>query len=303
MAGSVPVPVVDLLPGVVVTSGTTLAVNVNGATPSVWWAAGYIPQVGDSVKVLLVNGTAHVLGPVVDTVRTLTGTISGAASGGLVPVDTTEGTVSARYVGTAPTIGTLVFLDWQATTPRLMSTFAAATTTAPVVEPDAPPPPPAITSGQHSATPLDSGTYNSSTSSWSGFHGFNLVQGTYSGTYHGSYFYGAAPQQIAGRTVTGAAIRLGARLRIGNYNSALTLNLYRHTSLTRPGGDVSRVEGPHSIVLDPGAGAGWYSLPTSWGQALADSGGGISVSGGTYGGVHGIDSDPASGQLAFNWEA
>lgn len=300
-----PIPVVRLLPGVVVDragAAGTFDVNVNGSRPPVWWPAGYIPTAGDAVRVLLVDGQAQVLGPVIDGQRPGEGTVSGGASAGLVPVDTTSGTVHARYTGTAPGIGDAVFLDWQMTTPRVLAGVATAVPDpTPGGGPDQPAPPPPSAAGVHHVAALDSGTW-SSRGVWDSYYGSHLTQGSYSGrSYTGAWFYGAAPQQIAGRTVTRFQIRLGARRHMGSYNSALSLNLYLHSSGSRPGGDVTRIAGPHTVVLPPGAGPMWVDLPTSWGQGLSTGLGGIGIGGGSYGGVTGVGGDPASGQLAFDW--
>lgn len=303
--GSHPIPEVRLVHGLVVTAGSELAVNVNGATPPVWWPAGYVPTAGDTVLVLIVDGRAAVQGPVIAGQRPLTGTVSGSPSSGKVPVDTSSGTLSCRYVGTAPGIGELVRLDWQSTTPWVWPSAAASVPDqGPEDDPDddAPSAPTTPQTGTLTVPAIASGTWNQAFSSWSSFHRTNLVQGTYAGqSYAGSWFYGSGPAQLAGRTVTGFRVRLGARLRIGNYNSSLTLNLYRHTSRTRPSGDVSRVAGPDTVSLPSGASARWVTLPTAWGQAIVDSGGGLGISGGSYGGVAGIGSNPASGQLSFDW--
>src|SRR3954468_14287856 len=123
-----PLPVVLLKAGVVQTrvSDGALVVNVDGANPPAIWPAGYIPTAGDAVRVLIVDGSALVTGPVIVGQRPGEGTVAGAAALGTIPITTTAGTVRARYTGTAPAVGTLVFLDWQATTARLMAGTAAA---------------------------------------------------------------------------------------------------------------------------------------------------------------------------------
>ncbi|WP_163275322.1 hypothetical protein [Cellulomonas iranensis] len=296
--------VVRLLSGVVVDAGSgALAVDVDGSRPPVWWPAGYIPQVADRVKVLLVDGAAVVLGPVIAGQRPLTGTVSGAPSSGTVPVTTAGGVVPCRYVGTAPAIGALVRLDWQSTTPWVWPSAAATVPTPDPVDPGAPPPPPSATSGTLTVAAADSGTW-SSRGVWDSYYATHLTQGSYGGrSYAGAWFYGAAPRQAAGRTVTATRVRVGARRRMGSYNAALPLNLYLHTSPSRPGGDVTRVAGPHTVLLVPGAGPQWVDVPASWGQTLVDSGGGLGIAGGEYGGIDGVGSDAASGQVQIDWRA
>lgn len=297
-------PEVRLLAGTVVAlQDGSMGVNVNGSTPPVWWPAGYIPTPGDVVMVLLVDGQAQVTAPVIEGQRPLTGTVSGAASSGTVPVDTTAGILACRYVGTAPAIGTLVRLDWQATTPWVWPSEAAATPAPPPPSGSAPSKPPASSSGKLYVTALDSGSYNASQGAWSAFQGSNVAQGSNSGTYRGAWFYWGRPRQLAGATITGFRVRLGARLRVGNYNDPLPLQIYLHGNDTRPGGDVTRGAGPAVPVLGPNAPAQWVDLPPDWGQAIVNGGGGLGLAGGPYGGVQGIGAgaDPESGQLEFSW--
>ncbi|GAA3218219.1 hypothetical protein ACFP63_08620 [Oerskovia jenensis] len=296
--------VVRLRAGVVVTLEGVPghAVNIDGSTPPVAWPAGYIPTVGDPVRVLMVDGEAVVLGPVIrDGLRPLTGTVQGAATSGTVPVTTTAGLLQCRYVGTAPSIGSLVRLDWQSTAPWIWPS-AAATIPPPLPGGGgtAPEPPPVSTSGTLTVTAIDSGSWQVG-GSWA-WAGTDVYQWRYGSAREnrGAWFYGAAASQLAGATITGARIRLGARLRIGNYNGAAALHLYRHTNPGRPDGDVNRAAGPHDITLGPNAGPGWVTIPTEWGQALI-SGGGIAVTGSPYVGIAGVGSDPASGQLQLDW--
>lgn len=299
------VPFIRVLPGVVVSAADGgFAVNVQGATPPVKWPAGYIQTVGDAVEVLILDGAARVLGPSITGARAAEGTVADAPADGTVLLDTVHGQVRARYVGAAPAIGTTVFLDWQATTPRLLSVDAAAAL--PESDPvtvDQPAPAPPSSSGTLTVAALDSGSWNTQYGNWSSFYRTHVVQGSYGGgEVRGAWFVGSAPLRLKGARVTGARVRLGARRRMGNYNAAMDLNLYLHSSVSRPAGDVTRVAGPHSVTLAPGAGPQWVTIPRIWGQTLVDSGGGIGVSGGTYGGVTGIGEDPASGQIALDWQ-
>jgi hypothetical protein len=286
----------------VVAVGAALAVNVNGANPPVWWPAGYIPTVGDAVKVLMVDGTAVVHSPVITTQRPLTGTVSGTAANGTVAVVTTAGTLQCRYVGTAPASGALVRLDWQATTPWVWPSAAATTPDVPTDGGGGPTAPPTTETGTLSVVAQDSGTW-SGRGVWDSYYATHLTQGTYNSVaYSGAWFYGGAPAQIAGRRIGGFRLRLGSRRRMGNYNAALTLQVYRTTNNTRPGGDTTRVEGPATFSLAPGAGAQWVTLPAAWGQSIVDGGGGLAIAGGSYGGVTGVGEDAASGQLQFDWQ-
>lgn len=300
-----PIPDVRTVPGQVVSDGAGgLAVNVNGATPAATWPATYIPQVGDAVRVIVLDGRALVLGPITSEPRPATGTIDDVPVDGLVPVSTSLGIVQARYVGSDPTPGDLVRLDWQSTQPWVWpGVVAPVPEELDYTQPDAPAAPPAVpSSGTLTLTALDSGTWNAAYSAWSSFHGTNVVQGTWSSqAYRGAWFYGSQAQAIAGKTITAARIRLGARLRIGSYNSGLSLQVYHHASGTRPSGDVARDSGPVSIALGVNEPAGWFLLDTTLAALLVSAGGGIGIAGGSYGGVAGIGTDPASGQIQLDW--
>lgn len=299
------IPEVNAQTGLVVTAGSTLAVNLGGGVvTTVLWPANYIPRDQDRVTCIVVDGVLVVIGPVVTEPRPETGTVSGSAVSGRVPVSTSIGTIQARYIGTAPTNGTLVRLDWQSTDPWVWPNAAASLvappTPPPSEAPQAPPPPPETGTAYFTAT--DSGSFQVG-GTW-GFQRNNVVQWRYGSSpeNRGAWFYGGAPSAaLAGRTITRTRINLPGRQRVGDYNSALTLHLYRHTQNSRPSGDVSRVAGPNDVVLAANSGGGWIDLPASWGQDIVNGGGGIAVAGSPYIALFGIDADPASGQLSLDW--
>lgn len=293
---------VRVVPGDVVVDDGALAVNIAGQVQPVWWPAGYIPTAGDTVQVIVTDGRAYVLGPTVGEARPGGGTVSGAAVGGLVPVTTPTGTVQARYTGTAPSPGTAIFLDWQSTTPRILSGAAAAATGGSSSGGGTP-----TTPGQTAAGTLNALAITSST--WGSASGWNRYSDSVRQWRYGSespsmgaWFYGARVAAIRGATVTAAAVYVPARERVGAYNAAGALRLYRHTSATRPASsDVVRVGSPTSITLPGGWGGGWVTIPTSLAQTLVDSGGGLAIAGAPYLGLVGLSRAPASGQLRLNW--
>src|SRR4051812_45366926 len=109
MSETTPIPVVQLVPGTVVAipGDVGFAVNIAGTTPPVWWQGAYIPDVGDAVRVLTVDGTAYVLGPAVPTAHPPVGVVAGSAASGYVAVSVNGVPIDARYTGTAPVVGTL----------------------------------------------------------------------------------------------------------------------------------------------------------------------------------------------------
>ena len=294
--------------GVVVASSTSgYAVNISGAVQPAFFPAGYIPTAGDTVTVLRVGDLLYVIGPVSTTPRPLTGTVAGAATGGTVSVTVTVGPspISCRYVGTGPSVGDLVRLDWQSSTPWIWPSTAAVVPpptdpTPPPPTPDPPPPPPQTGSSPFAA--VDSGSWQVG-GSWS-FMGKRVAQYRYGSApeNRGAWFYGTGPTQLTGRTITRAQVRIPQRQRVGDYNSGATLHLYLISNTGRPTGDVTRTNGPVDIGLGPaGSGNGFVDVPAIWGQTLADHGGGIGIAGSPYIVLNGIDVDPSSGQLVLDW--
>lgn len=284
-------------------AGARVVVLDDGTRLTPLWPSATVIYDGDRVQVILIDGVAHVIGPVVPAPRPVSGTIAGGASSGTVPVAVPGGTVQARYTGTAPAIGTLVALIWNGTTPLLLPGVLAPIPTDPQPAPPAPAPPPSSAeSGTLLVAAAGSGTWR--TGSWGWASSTDVVQGGSpyaSQDSRGGMWYGDAPRVLAGRTITGFRIRLGARLRIGSYNSAATLHLYRTADSSRPGADFSRTAGPHDVTIGPNAPADWVALPPSFGQSIVDAGGGIGISGSPYAGFVGVGGDPAAGQLAFDW--
>lgn len=288
---------VSVRPGLVVGVGSGLGVNVDGAIYSQpWWPETYVPAIGDAVRVLLCAGEASILGATGTGTRSATGTVAGAAVNGLLPVTIGSATVQCRYLGTAPGTGTLVLLSWQATTPWVIGSAAASTSAPPTSTPTGPSAPPPTASGTLTLSAVDSGTYTNTW--WSA----DVRQGTYgSVNYFGAWFYGSGPGQLAGATVTGFRLRLGSRLRIGSYNSGITAHIYRVTQGAKAGAP-GYADGPNDVALGVNAGAQWVALPASVGQNLVNAGaGGMGLTGSGYGGVQGLDTDPASGQIALDW--
>lgn len=283
---------------------SALVVNVDGVERPAWWPAGYIAARGDAVRVLIADGEAQVLGPVITAPRAGEGTVAGAAVSGRVPVDTIHGQVLARFAGSAPSSGQLVLLDWQATEPRLLGGAATA-----VPAPDdsgsdeAPPRPPASdpASGTESVAAVQSSTYGAA-SGWNRYGDtVNQFRWGSEAESTGAWFYGSRLNVLRGAVIVGARLYLPARRRIGSYNSAVTLNLYRHTSRTRPSGNVTRAGSAEGVSLPANWSGGWVDIPSAFAQALVDSGGGIAIHGAPYAGVEGLSGSASSGRLRLDW--
>lgn len=296
--------------GTVTTIGGSRAVVLDDGTRlTPLWPASVVLVDGDAVQVVLVDGVAHVIGPVVATPRPISGSIAGAASSGLVPVSTAAGTVRARYAGTVPAIGTLVGLIWQGggAPPFLLPGTLAPIASDPQPPPPTPAPPPTgPASGTLQVPALGSGTWLAGGTGW--LPTTDLRQGGApfaNRESSGGWWYGAAAQVLHGRAIPKASIRLPARTRIGYYNNPQVVHLYLTSNPTRPAGDLGRVAGPFDVTLPPGwapaPDQGWIQLPAGWGQSMVDTGAGIAIFGGPYLGLAGIGTDPASGLIALDW--
>lgn len=297
--------VADLVRGVV--RGSAVVDESGGVYTSPVWLDGYCPASGESVSVLVQDGRAVVLGSGSVTSRADKGTVSGAASAGLVPVTAGSVTYQARYVGAAPALGALVLLLWQGSTPWAVGAAAAAVAPTPTPDPSPAAPPPAALSGTLTVPATQSGSWRSldgwgtSSSRPDSIGVSSVVQGTYtSAPYSGAWFYGAQLQQLVGAAVTAIRLRLPARIRVGSYNSALPAHLYAHTAGSIPSGDVSRVAGPADSTVAAGYTGGWVGLPVGWAAALL-AGGGVGMYGSPYLALVGLDADPGSGQLSLDW--
>jgi hypothetical protein len=116
----------------------------------------------------------------------------------------------------------------------------------------------------------------------------------------GAWFYGGAPAELAGRTITRIRFILGRRRSVGSQNAAATVNLSTHTSANRPGGNVALGTGTAAVTADPYQGAREYDLPLSFAADL-QAGGGIAISGLPYAGFDGILARADSGLLTIDW--
>lgn len=231
-----------------------------------------------------------------------------------ITVNATGGPYTIPFLASyAPVVGDRVVLMWGSTGGFVLGKFGATATPAPPppVVPPTPPaaPPPTQTpppakpkpkpkTGRATFTAQRAGSYRNG--KWR--TDSNVVAqydwGGY-GNNNGAWFYGTTPKaKLSGATVTGCAVRV--QRRSGGVWAAQTLHLYRHTSNTRPGGDVSRVAGPTDASIAIGQ-ALWVPLPTAWGQAIVDSGGGLGITGSPYIVLAGTDEDPQSGLLRIDW--
>jgi len=286
--------------------GSEWYANISGSVISARWLDPIQPLQGGKIVVDITddgNGqaTALVVGGYTDQPRPSTGTI---LTVGITEVVFTgeDGTVytTDRFIGTY-TIGDLVYITWDAATPTIIGVIPTITVTPPA---DVPTPPTAGPTSDTKKTPVTaSDTYGvGGWGRWAGSQ--NGGEAVYSGTWAGyaltgSWFYGAGNTVLAGKNITAARFRLPQRLDVGA-NGTATVNLYAHTSQSRPGGDVARTVGPHTINVGDDAPPGWITLPASF-HAVLVAGGGISIAGGTYAGFQSRLKDPDAGKLEIDW--
>jgi hypothetical protein len=200
--------------------------------------------------------------------------------------------------------GDPVYLTWDAARPTIIGIIAA------IAMPDqvaVPPAPPTQTSGQTPLVATASDTWGVggwgrwATSQGGGEDVYSGTLGAY--TLTGSWFYGAPKPELAGKSATRIRFKVPARLpAVGDYNSAVTIHLYAHTSQSRPGTDVTRVVGPVDVNVAAGSSGGFIDLPGSFFSTLA-AGGGISIAGNPYVGFNSRLDDPESGKILIDWTA
>lgn len=281
-------------------------VRVRGLVQPAIWLGDYAVK-GEPIIVGLIGakttGQYLVLGRVGGPLP-VEGTVTAAPAGSdTITVDA----AGTEYVVTfldsyVPTVGDRVGLLWQGAQGRVLGKVGV-TPSVEIAPPATAPPPGAATTGTLPVIATDSATYSGGLYGWNARYGQNVYQGDGSPwggppTNAGAWFYGAGASQLAGSTVTGVQFRLPARNTAGASGTG-TVHLYLHTSPTRPGGDVTRVDGPFDVSS---AAAGSYvTLPTGWGGVLV-AGGGISITGNPYMGFRGRGEDPASGQLSLTWQ-
>lgn len=299
--------------GDVVLAAGVAALNIAGVVQGARWSQAYVPVAGDAVAVAVIRdedgqSSNLVLGKVGATAPTSPPDEAVVTS---VPASSPTITVAAAGVSyrakvalASPTVGDRVLLLHRPDAIYAIARVQSTPAPLPVPPPPPPPPPPG---GPSSGTDVfgasDSATARSG-SGWNSTSGQNLTQGTWAGVaYTGSWFYGTGPGSLAGRGIRAARLYLPARRRIGNYGSPVVVHVYAHTSSSRPGGDVTRVAGPHDVTLPPGWGGGWVDIPQSL-AAVVIGGGGLGIAGGgtpSYAGFPGRDADPQSGAIAIDW--
>jgi hypothetical protein len=195
-----------------------------------------------------------------------------------------------------------LYITWDASQPTVLGIVNDITIT-----PDAAPPPEAPTAGTGSTNLIATASDTWGVGGWGRWAtsqngGEDVYTGSIGGyTVTGSWFYGSPNPELSGKTLERITFRLPQRLNVGS-GGAVTVDLYAHTSPSRPGSDVTRVVGPHTVSVNPGETKGVIDLPLTFAATVA-AGGGISIAGGPYAGFASRLDDAESGKATIYWRS
>lgn len=297
--------------------------EVHGNLLDARWADPIMPAQGSTIVVDIASdgdgqASAFVSSMYTTQPRPSTATVAaiGVTELVLLGANGSGGYTTDRFLGAIEdyTIGDAVRLRWSEGKPMVLDIISSVFVPAPQDPPEQQSGPPTgyeVLIATASDTFWGPGGWGSYATSRNG--GEDLYTGTYNGqTVTGAWFYGAARPVLQGKTITKILFRVPGRILSAGTRAAVTLDLYAHTANARPGGDVNRVAGAHtitipagynpSIVLEAGSPPGYVQLPLSFAQALA-GGGGISIAGGPYSAYNSRLDDPESGKTILDWKA
>jgi hypothetical protein len=241
--------------------------------------AGYVPEINESVWVLFINATALILGPTVP--KPGKGTVAAVPSGNLVQVDTISGRFNVPYAsGLTLSVGQVVKLG--CANDGLFVYAVMSTSPPPATAPAAP----GGSSGPQTQIfmPIDAGSFRGSW--WT-----NQVYA--SDTNIGAWFYGS---QIADTIPDAATIQsVEIYISIASFRFQAP-NFGVHGSGSKPAGAVGLSQLTSVAIAN-----GWVSLPTSFGDTLKATVGGVGINQGGYSILNSLTTDPASGALRIRW--
>ena len=289
--------------------GSKWFANIGGNLLDARWMDPIQPMQGGKIIVDITSegrglGSALVIGGYTDQPRPSTGTVMTVGTTEIVFAGDDGNVYSTqRFVGTyAPT--DLIYITWDAAIPTILGIIPSINEQRQV---EAPGGFSGTVSGETTLVAAATDTWG--VGGWGRWAtsqngGEDVYSGTQSGfTVTGSWFYGPPRPELAGKTITRVQFKVPARLPgVGAYNSPVTVHLYAHTSQARPGGDVTRVVGPHDVGLAAASLGGVIDLPLSFAPVLA-AGGGISIAGEPYVGFQSRLDDPQAGKIIMNWSS
>lgn len=293
--------------------GTTgWAVNLRGTVIAAAFVGAYTPTQGDTVRVLVSDGVATVLGQVHAVTPASYGTVV-STSGQTAQVSTESGTVTAWFGGSAPANGAIVRLDWQTSIPWILSSLVSAPGAGGSTAPPAPTQPTiqtrivvAARSGNWvSGDPSPPSGGERYEDGWPEQGPATAPLGSGILVYTGVWRYSASTlKSFNGKTLTSVRFFLPNRWRGEGY---MTSSIIVHLATANPSFPISGVAAETTFSIPYSWKGGWLKLPIAFGNALKDDGFVILKATGT--GYIGSDSaafapisaDPRSGQLEIKW--
>lgn len=234
----------------------------------------YRPEVGERVFLLAVSGSFFLVGPAVP--KPARGTVTSVSSS-TVTLDTDVGSVQATYdAGTSLSVSQQVKLLWSD------GAHVVGILTAPPAPPT-PPPAPVPAKRQHVDVfqAVDAGSFSGGR--------WWQAQPWASDTTLGAWFYGSKIRDtLQGAPVSKVELWSTLASRFGG-----NPNFGTHPHAGKPGAGPSIAS---ATPLSPPNG-GWLTLPTAFGQYLANNVGGIGLAHGGFNKFRSLSDDPQSGAL------
>jgi hypothetical protein len=247
--------------------------DASGRVPAQVWTP-YRPEVGERVFVVSVNGAFFLVGPAMP--KPAQGTVKSVGSS-VVTLDTDMGSVQATYdAGTTLSVSQEVKLLWSG------GAHVVGILTAPAPPPP-PPAPPEPVKRRHVDVfqPVDAGSFSGGR--------WWQPQPWASDSTLGAWFYGSKIRDtLQGAPVSKVEIWSTLASRMG---SLPNFGIHPHASKLAGGPAITSA----TPIAPPNG--GWLTLPTGFGQQLANAVGGIGLAHGGFNKFRSLSDDPQSGAL------
>lgn len=265
--------------------GTSALVNVDDSRQSVPALGGVWPIVGDRVRLLRVNQSLFLLGPVQQRANLGRITVVGSPK---CTVEYPPGSGVTQMMGvpkgSSPAVGDSVVIEWGGEAASTVVAVISSGTDQPT--PADPSGPPASSSGQQTFTAADSGSFQN------GRWWTNQVYA--SASNKSAFFYGS---KIADTIPDGATIDSIRVFLSPTKNSGNQPRIGTHGYLSNPGGSPTI----SNLISLPSA-SGWVGLPTSFGDLLKTGAQlGVGFDGAGYAIFRGTQQDGQAGALDISW--
>jgi hypothetical protein len=263
--------------------GLRVTVDVGGGRIPADVVTQFRPEVNEPVTVMIVDGSAFMVGPTIP--KPGQGTVLTAPAGGYVSVSTDIGNILATYpAGASLTSGQQVKLFWS-DGPHVISVMS----TTPVVQP---PEEGGGTGGGERAevfTAVDAGSYRGSSGWWQS-------QVWASDGNLGSWFYSTKLPDTIPSNAQMLSIEIYLPIAAKYYDTPPNFAVHRLAA---------KVGEPDLYGMTPigTGGDGWYALPIGFANELKKGGGalGVGVRHGGYTKFHALSADGMSGALRIRW--